>query len=36
MFFMMICCNMCGEFICKGMKFNVCKEDVKGEDYLGI
>lgn len=33
---MTICCNTCGEFICKGTKFNARKEDVKGEDYLGI
>ena len=33
---MTICCNTCGEFICKGTKFNARKEDVKGENYLGI
>jgi len=33
---MTICCNTCGEFICKGTKFNARKEDVKGEDYLGM
>ena len=33
---MTICCNTCGEFITKGTKFNARKEDVKGEDYLGM
>ena len=33
---MTICCNTCGEFIVKGTKFNARKEDVKGEDYLGM
>jgi len=33
---MTICCNTCGEFITKGTKFNARKEDVAGEDYLGI
>ncbi|CEF99355.1 CWC16 protein [Ostreococcus tauri] len=33
---MTICCNTCGNFITKGTKFNAKKEDVVGEDYLGM
>ena len=29
-------CNKCGEFMYRGKKFNTRKEDVQGEDYLGI
>ncbi|RZF35936.1 hypothetical protein LSTR_LSTR008506 [Laodelphax striatellus] len=29
-------CQTCGEYIYKGKKFNARKEDVEGEDYLGI
>ncbi|XP_063223497.1 splicing factor YJU2 [Bacillus rossius redtenbacheri] len=29
-------CVTCGEYIYKGKKFNARKEDVEGEDYLGI
>lgn len=29
-------CATCGEYIYKGKKFNARKEDVEGEDYLGI
>uniref|UniRef100_A0A0V0G6U1 Splicing factor YJU2 n=1 Tax=Triatoma dimidiata TaxID=72491 RepID=A0A0V0G6U1_TRIDM len=29
-------CATCGEYIYKGKKFNAKKEDVEGEDYLGI
>lgn len=29
-------CQTCGVFIYKGTKFNMRKEDVAGEDYLGI
>ncbi|KAJ9575409.1 hypothetical protein L9F63_025641 [Diploptera punctata] len=29
-------CITCGEYIYKGKKFNARKEDVEGEDYLGI
>lgn len=29
-------CKTCGEYIYKGKKFNARKEDVEGEDYLGI
>mmetsp|Transcript_24652 Transcript_24652/g.29850 ORF Transcript_24652/g.29850 Transcript_24652/m.29850 type:complete len:343 (-) Transcript_24652:96-1124(-) len=35
---MTICCETCGNFICKGTKFNTRKEDVQGPEgkYLGI
>lgn len=29
-------CQTCGEYIYKGKKFNARKEDVEGDDYLGI
>ncbi|XP_063995816.1 splicing factor YJU2-like isoform X1 [Diachasmimorpha longicaudata] len=29
-------CKTCGEYIYKGKKFNARKEDVDGDDYLGI
>ncbi|XP_011300396.1 coiled-coil domain-containing protein 94 [Fopius arisanus] len=29
-------CKTCGEYIYKGKKFNARKEDVEGDDYLGI
>ncbi|PWY98947.1 DUF572-domain-containing protein [Testicularia cyperi] len=29
-------CNLCGEYIYKGKKFNARKEQVQGEDYYGI
>lgn len=29
-------CDRCGEYIYKGKKFNARKEDVDGDDYLGI
>jgi hypothetical protein len=29
-------CEKCGEFMYRGKKFNSRKEDVHGEDYLGI
>jgi len=29
-------CNICGEYIYKGKKFNARKETVEGEDYYGI
>ncbi|KAE8745074.1 hypothetical protein FOCC_FOCC008250 [Frankliniella occidentalis] len=29
-------CKTCGEYIYKGKKFNARKEDVEGQDYLGI
>ncbi|KAK0182976.1 hypothetical protein PV327_001055 [Microctonus hyperodae] len=29
-------CETCGEYIYKGKKFNARKEDVEGDDYLGI
>lgn len=29
-------CVTCGEYIYKGKKFNARKEDVEGQDYLGI
>merc|ERR1711904_302224 len=33
---MSVQCRTCGVFINKGTKFNMRKEDVIGEDYLGI
>lgn len=33
---MTVQCRTCGVFIYKGTKFNMRKEDVLGEDYLGI
>eukprot|EP00747_Dinoflagellata_sp_TGD_P160545 gnl/TRDRNA2_/TRDRNA2_177993_c0_seq2.p1 gnl/TRDRNA2_/TRDRNA2_177993_c0~~gnl/TRDRNA2_/TRDRNA2_177993_c0_seq2.p1 ORF type:complete len:296 (-),score=-0.72 gnl/TRDRNA2_/TRDRNA2_177993_c0_seq2:181-1068(-) len=33
---MTVQCTVCGVFIHKGTKFNMRKEDVLGEDYLGI
>lgn len=33
---MSVRCKMCGNFMYKGTKFNTRKEDVLGEDYLGI
>ncbi|KAJ8607478.1 hypothetical protein CTAYLR_009424 [Chrysophaeum taylorii] len=29
-------CNKCGEFMYRGKKFNSRKEDVMGDDYLGV
>jgi len=31
-----VCCSCCGEFIYRGTKFTTRKEDVQGEDYLGL
>lgn len=33
---MTVRCRTCGTFMYKGTKFNTRKEDVLGEDYLGI
>jgi hypothetical protein len=33
---MSVRCKTCGTFMYKGTKFNTRKEDVEGEDYLGL
>merc|ERR1712124_93887 len=33
---MSVQCQACGGFIYKGTKFNMCKEDVPGEDHIGL